>query len=333
MSRDGRALATFLAAGVALLFAIPVASASSTAPFSSYDTGQLKLVVPTTLPEFDLRQDANVSIGASLVLDRIVELDPSLGDGSSGPSVVAVAYPTHAVAFNGSSASGSHPSVTVSAGLTVYRGLGVLFPTHGTFGPAGSSVPIAPTFVRISVDPGASPDRVLVSSLVQGWPWLDSHDLLAFAWGFQASGSQSFDACVGTVSSVQPSRACATAFPENGSTWGTAFGEIRGIGPTGTLADVSWGPSASSTSGPVPIFAGAAAAANGSAELVLAAAGNGSSHLEVSMVYSLVVPPSLTNLLHFEALPYLAGLLLAGGLGGAGLVLARRRERTVLETL
>src|SRR4029077_3078844 len=105
-----------------------------------------------------------------------------------------------------------------------------------------------------------APDRVVVASFVQGWPWVGSHDLLAFAWGFHAVGGRSFNACAGSTASAEPSASCQRAFPENGSTWGTAFGEIRGIGDAGTLADVSWGSSATAASGAIALTAGAAAA-------------------------------------------------------------------------
>src|SRR5580658_3120977 len=113
---------------LALLLVAPAALASAPVPadaaYASDDTGAVHIVVPAALPSVDLTQDANHSIGASLVLDRIVEVNTSSGS----PQIVAAASVTSARTFNATGAAGGDILAGLSANLTVFHSSGALFP-------------------------------------------------------------------------------------------------------------------------------------------------------------------------------------------------------------
>ncbi|MCI4360817.1 MAG: hypothetical protein L3J91_03865, partial [Thermoplasmata archaeon] len=59
--------------------------------WATYPTGGLQVIFPSTLPQVDLVDRANSSLGAALQVDAILELQPG---GLPHPTIVAAAFPT-----------------------------------------------------------------------------------------------------------------------------------------------------------------------------------------------------------------------------------------------
>jgi len=319
-----------------LLLVAPIAlggvGAATDPSYAAVDTGGVDIQVPTALPHVDLTQDANASIGASLVLDRIVEVNAS----TDVPQIVARATVSDARSFNASGASGPNLLVGLSANLTVFLASGDLFPPAGAQNHLTPSIPIAPTTILVTVRTTATAGLVSVSATVTGWPWLSTTDVLAVGWSFEVGAATGFSGCTGVVPSTIPASDCgADPFASGNSTWDSGLDGIQGIASAGPQAQLGWGSTVSTSAGSVPTIAGAqrTTASAGSAEVVLGAPAKGADSVDYSLSYALALPPTVSDLLHGSLLPYLGGGAGAVLLAAGAVVYARRRDRQVLETL
>ncbi|MGI0150593.1 MAG: hypothetical protein ACREC5_01485, partial [Thermoplasmata archaeon] len=107
----------------ALLLLVPAlaqASVPTSAAFASYNSGQVSVVFPGTLPSVELFQDANASLGAALHLEHVLEFQPGTSD---HPLVVETATPANAASFTATSnVSGSDSfHLGIDGALTVVR--------------------------------------------------------------------------------------------------------------------------------------------------------------------------------------------------------------------
>ncbi len=324
-------LAGAVALGLALLLLPGPVGASSSLP--GYDSGAVRMTVPSAAPVFDLSQDANSTLGATLALAQIVELHEVANDSSTGPQVVAAAFPTDVQTYNFSSASTGGYTLVLTANLSVFHDSGLLFPPDHAAAPR-PGLRISSTTLQVTVSSTSHDDRVLVQTEIQGWPWVSSSDLLAIGWNFAVPGSAGFAACAAVpAAGAVPTTACgASPFANGSSVWGSSISAVEGVGTSGPVAQLSWTDSVSHA--PLPAGVGASESSDGSANVVTAEPSSSGGSALFAMDYALIVPAIPAPLtLHGRLVPYAAGLLVAGLAGTAGYVAWRRRERQALEEL
>ncbi len=320
--------ALLLLAVTAVALVAGPAGAAVTLP--SYDTGAVRVTLPSAVPTFELAQDANASISATVTLERIVELAPTANDSSDGPEIVAAAFPTDVHTYNVSSVTSGGFEMILTATLVAYRTSGVLFPPRNALSHVEPLVAIAPTSLAVTVASGSSPGLFDVSTVITGWPWASSGDLLALLWGLSTPIATGLAGCSSAPSDGVPASACgaspvSTAAPAE---WGTPLQAVQELGSRGPVAQLTWSPGAAGSA------AGTESGPNGSAEVVVGEPATTAANETFAMQYALTVPNVLVPLvLHGSWVPYLGGLALAGLLGAAGLVYARWRDRRALESL
>jgi len=326
--------------GLAIAWAVLVLAASAASghvlpadpAYASADSGGVHIEVPSALPHIDLTQDANASVGASLVLDRIVEVTPSTTD----PQIVAKATVTNVRSFNSTGAAGPHVLAGLTANLTVFQSSGDLFPVPGLESRFSPSIPIAPTTVVVTVLTTATPGTVSVAATIEGWPWTNAQDDLAVGWSFQVGHASGFSGCPRAVPSQVPATDCgADPFASSNSSWDDSWDGIQGVSTAGPEAQLGWNASFGSSVGDVPVIVGAqrTTGAGGSAEVVLGAAAAGATAITYGLSYALALPPTVSHLLHGTLVPYLGGAVAAALLAGGAVVYVRRRDRRVLDAL
>lgn len=323
-----------LVTGLALL--LPVATAlppiSAGPSYAAYDTGGLHIVLPSALPHIDLTQDANASVGASLILDRLVEVNAS-GANAHSPQIVAAALATEVRSFNASSAGAPGVLVGLTANLTVYKSSGPLFPPAGSARPIAPQSAIAPTTLTVLLRSGPA-GEVGISTSIVGWPWVAPDDVLAVGWQFSVTDASSFAGCAQAASTGVPAAACgADPFAAGNASWHTGWTALEGLTVAGPQAQLGWPSFANSSNGPVPTLSGAERTAPGSAEVVQGAPAKDASSVEYSLSYALALPPTLNTLLHGSLWPYLGGGLSAAALAAGAVVYVRRRDRQLLDDL
>lgn len=344
--RRGPAVGT--TAGVLLLILLGSTAATSIPPvgspalihpgaWASYDTGHVDVVLPSALPRVELFQDANSSVSASLQVDQVLEMVPGA---LPHPTVVAAAFPTGVLGFNGTGANATSAwPLTLSAELEVrpqnvslWANAPALLPVGGSIGEAVLQILYAP------VDNGSASGGVSVSWTITDWPWVNPGDLLAVEFQFGLGSGRILTACTGSHPLDPDAPACAgQPIPSQGISWGSSYNCLEGANGTGPMAAVSWNAPASVPAGvAAPYTVGALSTGNGSAELLLGAAALGADQVGGAVTFALVSAPSIVptaatlagNGVVYAGSAFVAAMASLGGILGY-----RRRDRRTREGL
>jgi hypothetical protein len=293
------------------------------------------IVFGSPLPEAEILPTVNSSMGATLGLNHLLELQPNASD-PEHPSIVAEAAPETLVTFNGTISFHSQPNyINLIATLPVYPAKSSLWSNGTTVPPVGDIARQAILDVNYSVASGSdgSPG-VLISWTVSGWPWVNPDgDELALEYVVQVDSGSGFQTCSGAPSADAPDASCATEPLTPGqAVWSSSLTALKGEGPSGSVAWVSWSPqvggSAASSS---PVSAGAYFEQPGTSALVIAAAADGATSVIGSTLF-LLSPQAVVSVLApiLGNLPvYGSAVAIFAAAAGIGAVLSRRRDRAI----
>ncbi|MCI4349466.1 MAG: hypothetical protein L3J93_04550, partial [Thermoplasmata archaeon] len=268
--------------------------------------------------------------------DQVLEVRDEAGT----PTVVAVAYPSQIATSNGSTPGSSSPNlVSLSAALTVYPANASLWAEHGALvAPIGGPTGSARLAIEYSVGTGSAPGSgVLLNWSIDSWVWSTTTDLLGLQLGMQTPQGVGIVACNGVLDSDALVPCTGTTLASGGSIWAGSIGGVEDRSASGAAATVSWASTASAGSAsPATITAGVLAQSSVEAQLLLAAAGSGSSHLSGSVSFTLHPPvalPPAPALIHGQADWFggaLLGFAFACSLGAFGYRRAVRRSESEL---
>lgn len=332
-----------LAATVAAVATVlPVAAGQGAGPASAYtplspasDYADLQspgahILFGSPLPAVEILPKANESISATLGLEYLLEITPNSSDPAQ-PTVVREAAPETLQHFNNTISPGNQ-SINLIATLPVYPADSTLWANGVTVTPTGLVAQQAILDVNYSVATGSdgSPG-VLVSWSVSGWPWaVSSGDDLALEYAVQVGSASGFASCAGTPSSNAPSASChAQSLTQDQPTWGSTA--LKGEGPQGSVAWVSWSPILVGSNGTsTSAEAGAYLESPDTSDLVVAASADGASSIMGTTLF--LFSPGPANIVGTLAgdLPVYGGAavaFIAAAMTGIGL--ARRRDRKI----
>jgi hypothetical protein len=173
---------------------------------------------------------------------------------------------------------------------------------------------------------------------VSGWPWVNPPgDELALEYVVQINAGTGFAYCTGAPSSDAPDATCPSEpLAQGQAVWNSSMTGLKGTGPDGSVAWVSWGSQVGGSVVPgTPETAGAYFEQPGTSALVIAAPDGGASSVTGSTLF-LLSPGVVGQLAASLAgnLPVYGG---AAGLfavaAGLGVYLARRRDRAIARDL
>jgi hypothetical protein len=293
------------------------------------------------LPVAEILASANGSPAATLGLDHLLEISPNASD-PEHPMVVAEAAPEALAGFNWTvSYNGTPNYYNIIATLPVYPAHSALWESGTTVPPTGQTPQQAILDVNysVAVGPDGSPG-VQVSWTVAGWPWADpSGDELALEYVVQVDSGSGFETCSGAPSTNAPDAACASQPLSVGqAVWSSALTALRGNGPAGSEAWVSWGSQvAGSDSKLAPVSAGAYLEQPGISALVIAAPAPAGGATSVSGSTLFLLSPGAVATL---VAPLLGDVLAYGGAAAVfataatvGILLSRRRDREIAREL
>lgn len=333
---------------VAALLPVAVGQASATessvhsllvpaADYADLNSPQAHILFGSPLPQVEIEPTANTSLGALLSLDYLLELAPNTSN-PAHPLVVAEAAPETLQHFNGS-VSPVDSDINLIATLPVYPADTPLW-SNGTSVPQTTHVPQQAILdVNYSVAAGSdgSPG-VLLSWSVSGWPWAaTSGDELALEYSLEVVSGLGFETCTGAPSDDAPAAACTSqSLVLHQAVWGSALTALKGSGPGGSEALVSWSTAVGGSAAPsTPVTAGAYLEQPGTSELVVAAAADGAGAISGSTLF-LLWPGAVANVLA----PLVGDLPIYGGAAGlfavaagVGIFASRRRDRTIAREL
>lgn len=347
----GLALAAGLAVPLLVLagLAAPAAGSGPLGPgsYSSYNSGRLSVVFPSPTPAVELLQDANRSIAAALILENVVEFQPTNGD---HPLVVRAASPS----ANGSFQQLSANSGTDSFGLSLNGSLPVervsvplwntplALPSNASAAPVPSTASLVVSYTLLNVSSAA--EGLALSWSIRNWPWASSSDLLGIDMRFVVPNATSFGACGGSegelpLNGTVAANQCAGPTLSPGAIeWNSsAIGSVAGTEQGGLAAALSWDPAATIPGhGPVPVTAAAYYTGASEMQVTIAARAAGSDNVTESarlLLHAPLVSFPLPALLRGDLLAYGGALLLSGIAVAGGLVAYRRRERRLIAAL
>ncbi len=336
------AAALFLTASLLVLPAAALAGPSAPAGFhtlvssarSSYDTGRVTAVFPTTVPRVQLYQDANASVSATLEVDQILELAPG---GYPHPTAVAAAFPASVSGFNGTASPNATGTVRLAALLQVLPVDAAIWAPSSVLTPTGATLGSARLDLAYSVDAnGTASAGVRIAWNVSNWPWVSTGDSLAIEFAFSLVSGRSLLICSGT-SPLEMSPTCSTApVGPAAAAWSSGYSSVEGENGTAPVAALSWGPAANLTAGrSVPYTIGAYSPDPGTAEVILGAPAEGSSSVSGSARFALVTPavPLPPALLHGDLAIFAGTLVAILGAGAIGALAYQRRDRRLRESL
>ncbi|MCI4345201.1 MAG: hypothetical protein L3K07_00375 [Thermoplasmata archaeon] len=328
---------TFAVLLVAVLFFGPLffAGARADAPSynsTAYNSGAIRVLFPSDVPSVELVQDANPSVDSVLGLAHVLELAPLNG---THPIVELAANPESTSAFN----------VTQSGGVGRFD-LGL----NGTLGVRYAGLPLwagsnlesiaanpSKGHAELSVSygllpPTAGQQGIALNWSIVNWPWQSSSDLLGIEMQFSFPNGTGFSSCPGSVTPVSCSG--ATLAP-GGIVWSSSTtGSVGATGPGGSQVTLSWNSAARASNRSVGVTAGTFYANSSVDRVTLASSGKGSSSVNGSARFLLTLPaPLLPRTVSGSAPVYLGAIVAASVLAGAGLLLARRRDRRIARTL
>jgi hypothetical protein len=327
----GLALGTPGAAGGARAGAAP-----QNPSWASYPSGGIRVVFPSTLPEVELDDASNSTLGAVLEVTGILEL---VAGGLPHPTVVAAAFPMAQAAFNSTRAA--EPAATPVSQLASreLHSFGVsLCSATGVATYLGARLGSAALFLNYTVLPSGA--GIAIQWSVVGWPWVSTGDLLALELHLVLTPGAGVTPCTGLSTPGALPAACATApIPENGIAWDPTITSVVANGPAGDSASLAWNRSTTtpgaSTSG---MIVGTFASQSSSADVVLGSPAGGAAKLSGALSFSLFPPAAPMGVpgpatLHGAFLPYLAVSIGSAAFAAAGIALYRRRERRTREEL
>jgi hypothetical protein len=314
------------------------------AGYTSYDSGRLNVVFPSPLPGVELFQDANSSVGAAVFVDQVIELTPVL---SAHPLVGQFATPTANTPFTPStptSGSGSF-DLALHGALPVVRTEQPLWATPGglpanataanTTQPTGT----ASLTVSYALLPAGSDQQGLdLSFNIHNWPWLSPSDLLGVELRFVVFNATDFATCPGTTAlGATGASGCAGSSLGLGSiVWDpNGVASLIGRDPSGFAAGLAWSDTAQGSTGSATgsIVVGAYHALANTTRLSLLSAANGSSNLTTAGEFLLSAPPLAPLKLVGDAPVYLLSAVGFAAVGLGGIVVYRRRDRRLRESL
>jgi hypothetical protein len=293
------------------------------------------------LPVAEILPTVNGSPAATLGLTHLLEIAANASD-PEHPTVVAEAAPETLAGFNGTiSYNGTPNYYNIIATLPVYSTNSALWVSGVTLGPTTSNAKQAILDVNYSVAAGTdgSPG-VRISWTVAGWPWANPvGDELALEFVVQVNAGSGFNTCSGAPSTDAPDAACTTEPLALGqAVWSSTFTALKGSGPSGSVAWVSWGSQVAGSDAKVaPVSAGAYFEQPGTSALVIAAPApaGGATSVSGSTLF-LLSPGSEGNFVATLVgdLPAYGGAAAVFAAGATiGILLSRRRDRAIAREL
>jgi hypothetical protein len=297
------------------------------------------------LPVAEILPTANATEGATLALNHLLEIAPNASD-PEHPTVVAEAAPEALETFNSTvPLHGATTYFNLIATLPVYPAKTDLWMSGTTVIPTSDIARQAILDVNYSLATGTdhSPG-VLVSWAVSGWPWVNaSGDELALEYVVQVDAGTGFEYCTSAPSSEAADATCATEpLAQGQAVWSADLTALKGNGPEGSVAWVSWasqvvGSSSGggSSSGAAPVSAGAYFEAPGTSALVISGPDGGASSVTGSTLF-LLSPGTVGQLAASLVgnLPVYGGAAaLFAALAGTGMYLSRRRDQAIAREL
>ncbi|MCI4347485.1 MAG: hypothetical protein L3J97_02555 [Thermoplasmata archaeon] len=334
-------LTTLVPAAAGTLPAQSASLHSQFEPSSDYadiSTPAARILFGSPLPQVEIRPTSNTSLGATLGLDYLLEIAPNVTS-PAHPLVLSVAAPQVLQHFNGTiSLHGASSYVRLIATLPVYPANTSLW-AHGVDVPAATNIAKQAILeVNYSLQTGSdgSPG-VLVSWSVSGWPWVNpSGDQLALEYIVQVESGSGFQTCAGAPSANNPGATCPSrALTTGQAVWGSSLTALKGTGPAGSVAWVSWSAHVGSSQNQSPaVTVGAYLEQPGTSALVIAAPADGSDAVSGATLFLLSsgnlggLGPLTGNLPVYGAA---AGVFVAAA--SAGIVVSRRRDRSIAREL
>lgn len=321
---------------------VPAYASRSSVPLESDDlilnespSGHILFGSP--LPMVEVVSTSNASPAATLGLTHLLELAPN-ASAPSRPTVVAEAAPEALERFNGTVYNGTPKYFNLIATLPVYPANAVLWASGTDVAPAGDAASYAILDVNYSVATGSdgSPG-VRISWTVSGWPWANpSGDELALEYVVQVYSGSGFETCTGAPSTEAPDATCATqALALGQPVWSSAFTALKGNGPGGSVAWISWGSQEGGSNPNVaPVSAGAYFEQPGTSALAIAAPADGAVSVAGSTLF-LLSPGAVQSLAPLVGnLPVYGGAAAVFGAAAiVGVLLSRRRDRAIAREL
>ncbi|MCI4349923.1 MAG: hypothetical protein L3K15_00170 [Thermoplasmata archaeon] len=294
---------------------------------TSYDTGKVSVVFPSTQPRVHLYQDANTSVGATLDFVEVVEIGAV---GSGAPPPVAAAFPLALASFNGTgapTAPGAPLAFTATLGVVPVQGAAI--GSNASLVVVGTAIGTAS--VRIAYNLTATNPAtggVVVHWSVAGWPWVHPGDLLGVVFSLTNSVHHPFVACPAAAAAGS---ACGGTTVAAGTTqWNTGLTGVEAAYGNGSVAEV--GVNASESFGGAPVVDdGVYAPSDGAVELLIAAPAHDGTPVGGTMTFALVTSFGPLHSALLRGMPAVfVGTIALGAVGASGLVWAyRRRERRV----
>jgi len=298
-----------------------------------------QLLFGSPLPQVEILPTANTSLGATLGLVYVLEIAPN-GSSAAHPLVVREAAPQTLQQFNGTiSLHGASSYVNLVATLPV-------FPTQSSLWTNGTGIPPVTNVskqaildVNYSEATGSdgSPG-VQLSWAVSGWPWAKpSGDELALEYIVQVVSGSGFQTCSSVPSTNAPGAACASQPLTTGeAVWGSSMTALKGTGPAGSVAWVSWNPQ---VSGPhdesTTVSAGAYLVKPGTSALAIAAPDDGAQAVSGTTLFLLAPGPvvGITPPLAGDLPVYGGAALIFAAVASVGILASRRRDRAIAREL
>jgi hypothetical protein len=328
-------------AGHAVATPAPLRTQVSLAPAyinlnSSPPGGQIVFGQP--LPEAEIVPKDDSPVAATLGLQHLLEIAPNASN-PEHPTVLAEAAPLTLQQYNSSSAATGTPYLRLIATLPVLPAKTALWTDGTTIVPASGVAQQAILEVNYTVVSGSdgSPG-VIVSWTVSGWPWVNSlADELALEYVVQVVSGSGFETCSGAPSTDAPDATCSTEpLAQGQAVWGSTLTALRGNGPEGSVAWVSWNSQVSgSTAAAAPVSAGAYFEQPGTSALAIAAPDGGASLVTGSTLF-LLSPGNLGGTLAplGGSWPAYGGAAAVFAIGAvAGVWLSRRRDQAIARDL
>jgi hypothetical protein len=337
------ASATILPAALGSLSAAPAPAADElplhldSQNFNASPSGQIQFSSP--LPVAEILPTVNGSVAATLGLNHLLEIAPNSSD-PEHPTVVAEAAPETLTKFNGTFSNQATPNYfNLIATLPVYPTKTALWTSGTTIEPTSVNAQQAILDVNYSLatGPDGSPG-VLISWAVSGWPWSNpSGDELALEYVVQIGAGTGFDYCTGAPSSDAPDATCTSEpLAQGEAVWSSSLTALKGNGPDGSVAWISWGPQVGGSVVPgTPETAGAYFEQPGTSALVIAAPDGGASAVTGSTLFLLSpgVAGPVVALIAGNLPLYGGAAAVFAAAAGVGVFLARRRDRAIARDL
>jgi hypothetical protein len=307
---------------------------ASTPPYdsSAYNSGAIRVLFPTAVPSVELVQDANPSVDSVLGLAHVLELGPLNG---THPIVELAANPQSTSAFNVTQSGGVgrfdlglNGTVGVQyAGLPLWAGANL---ENIAANPSKGHAELSVSYGLLPPTPGQQ--GITLNWSIVNWPWQSTADLLGIEMQFSFPNGTGFSACPGSAS---PSACSGATLAPGGIVWSTSTtGSVGANGPAGSQVTLSWNSTARASNRSVGVTAGSFYANNSVDRVTLAAPGKGSSSVNGSARFLLTLPlPALPRTVSGSLPVYLGAVAAVSVLAGAGVVLARRRDRRIQASL